>query len=515
MKDVELGYNVGWFLPIVALFKSFGTNFLLMRGWFFFLSTIAALCGWAIVRKLTRNEILALGAGLLLVVFPGSQFKNYIPLCCVANMLCLVHAAMGAEEVLVYLRRTALAGVVLGLTFLIRIDLGCLFTLLWCGAAFLLLFDSRRTFPRRLALSLATPAMLLGTIMVVHLPAWHWSHERGFSTEFTRQYRGWADLISGRAESVVARRADATPARQAGGGDANPNPRPAADRSTLPRVSWEVARSLEAPDKTVLFVLTYALPLLYFVLLALAAMACLRQVAAGDFSIASPSALALLALIGSLAAFPQFFFFRPDRPHLAEFMPGCFAATISAVALLAQRTARWVFGCVLALLFGLFGWFAFDHYSAGTIAARTKIKKNKRMLFEGENGVRVFVHEREFEKLEKVRKAVAAHSKPGDWLVCYPYQPGYNVMTNRSTYERELYQDNATAPRGWGRQAIARINDKKPAVVVIDDRAINQVEASKFSVWARRVHEHLRENYTLVETTGTVEIYARAAPSNP
>jgi hypothetical protein len=44
MRDVELGgYNVMWFWPIVALFKVCGINFLLMRAYFFALSTLAAL----------------------------------------------------------------------------------------------------------------------------------------------------------------------------------------------------------------------------------------------------------------------------------------------------------------------------------------------------------------------------------------------------------------------------------------------------------------------------------------
>jgi hypothetical protein len=512
MKDVELGYNVGWFLPIVALFKIFGTDFLLMRGWFFFLSTLTALCGWAVVRKLTCNDWIALGAGLLLVIFPGSQFKNYIPLCCVANALCVVHAVMGSEKDAAFLWRLALAGLVLGLTFLIRIDLGYLFTLLWLGVAFLFLFDCRRKLARRFVMALAIPSLLLSVVFALHLPVWFWSGQRGFSTEFARQYQGWADLIAGKAESVVSRRAEMAPVPPPG----TASGKPTVDRSTLPRVSWEVARSLVAPDKTILFILTYALPLFYLVLLVWAVMICVRQVLAGSFTPTSPPALALIVLISSLATFPQFFFFRPDRPHLAEFMPGCFVATLSATVLLAHGAVRWAFGGILALLFALFGWFAFDHYSAGTIAARAKIKKNKRMLFEGENGVRVLVHEREFEKLEKVRKAIASHSNPGEWLICYPYQPGYNVMTNRPTYERELYQDNATAPRGWGRQAIARIEEMRPAVVVIDDRAINQVDASKFSVWARRVHDYLRENYQLVETIGTIEIYARTAgPLDP
>jgi hypothetical protein len=236
----------------------------------------------------------------------------------------------------------------------------------------------------------------------------------------------------------------------------------------------------------------------------------------GSFTLDHPAMLGLLLLGGSLTTFPQFFFFRPDRPHLSEFMPGFVVATVSVFFLLKGRW-RWLVGGLMAIQFGFFAWFAFDHYSAGTIAARLNIKKNKRVWFEGDNGVRVLVHTKEREELETIRKAVVENSKPGDWLVCYPYQPGYNVMTNRPTYERELYQDNATAPAGWGRGAISRIEEKKPAVVIIDDRAINQVENSRFSKWAPRVHEYLRTNYELCAQADTIEVYRRrpeaAAPA--
>jgi hypothetical protein len=225
-----------------------------------------------------------------------------------------------------------------------------------------------------------------------------------------------------------------------------------------------------------------------------------------EFSLAHPGMVGLLLLGASLTTFPQFFFFRPDRPHLSEFMPGFIVASISVFFLLRNKW-RWAIAGLLAVQFAGFAWFAMDHYSAGTIAARTTIKKNKRALFQGENGVRVWVRATERDELETIRKTVAAHSKPGDWLVCYPYQPGYNVMTDRPTYERELYQDNATAPAGWGKRAIARIDEKKPAVVIIDDRAINQVDSSRFSQWAPAVYDHVRGKYQLGAKVNTVEVY--------
>lgn len=498
IRDVELGYNVGWYFPIVALFKMTGVNFLVMRGYFFALSTITALLGWLLVRRLTRNEWLALAVGLVLVFFPGSQFKNYNPLLVVANMLCIANAALAAGQTERRFRWSVVAGgLVLGLTLLTRIDLGFLFTLLWIGFLVLRLCEVGIPFARRAGAALVAAAILVAGVVATHTPAWLAAKSGGYAKEFTAQYGMWADYLGSQARTVTGTKAPAAAAASTA----------KVDRTTLPRMTWSAAGT--APDKRVLVFLTYLPPLAYVLLFAWLALRLAPAVMKGAFTIDDPASLALLLLIGSLAAFPQFFFFRPDRPHLSEFMPGYIVATVSAVALFSGR-ARWFIAALLAVQFGLYGWYALDHYSAGTIAARWSIKKNKRQLFTGENGVRVWVHkDKDFPELEGVRRAVEEHSKPGEWLVCYPYQPGYNVMTARPSYERNVYQDNATAPRGWPQRAIARIEEKKPAVVVIDDRAINKVEASRFSVWAAPVMEHLRAHYEPRAKFDTIEVFAR------
>lgn len=514
-KDVEPSYNVGWFWPIVLLFKYTGVNFIAMRGFFFALSTLCALWGWAIVRKVTRREWLAIVVGLALVIFPGSQFKNYIPMLCVANTLALISAALGAgPSVAGFWRRIVVGGLLVGVTLLVRIELGYFFATIWLGLIFLRMFD-QRTAPGfgRIGDAVAGAAILAAGIFLVVAPAGYAARTSGYGEEFLEQYGHMTDTISNRAESAVGQ-ADAKPADAATtAGEVKPA-KPAAkiDRTELKRVSWETFISFKNEDKWVLFILTY-LPVVVFVLLV--GWAALRTVVAifdGTFTLTHPGLLGLLLLGGSLTTFPQFFFFRPDRPHLSEFMPGFIVATVSVFFLLKGRW-RWVVAGLLAIQFGFFAWFAFDHYSAGTIAARTKIKKNKRKMFEGENGVRVLLHEKEYAEMETVRKAVMENSKPGEWLICYPYQPGYNVMTNRPTYERELYQDNATSARtrGWAKEAIARMESKKPAVVIIDDRAINQNESSRFSKWAPRLHEYLRTNYELCANVDTIEIYRRKA----
>jgi hypothetical protein len=160
----------------------------------------------------------------------------------------------------------------------------------------------------------------------------------------------------------------------------------------------------------------------------------------------------------------------------------------------------------------LFAWFALQHPSAGTIAARSK----RKIPFHGANGVDVLVQKKEFEFLDGVRKIVMAASNPGEFLICYPYQPGFNVMTDRPTYLQNVYVDNATQPRGWARATIAELESRRPAVIIIDDRAINKVDASRFSIWAAPVYEYIRAQYHRRDADHFpgVEIYSANAPTD-
>jgi hypothetical protein len=87
-------------------------------------------------------------------------------------------------------------------------------------------------------------------------------------------------------------------------------------------------------------------------------------------------------------------------------MPGFIVATACVTLLLRSRRARAFTAALLTVQFALYGWYALQHYSAGTIAARTTIKPGKRIFFDAANGVRVWVHKREFAKLEGVRRAI-------------------------------------------------------------------------------------------------------------
>lgn len=135
--------------------------------------------------------------------------------------------------------------------------------------------------------------------------------------------------------------------------------------------------------------------------------------------------------------------------------------------------------------------------------------------FVAANGVSVRAFKREAQTLTAIRAAVLKHSRADDFLICYPYMPGYNLMTNRRTYLHNVYVDNATRDADWMATSIRDIEERRPAVVVIDHRAINGSEASRFSRWAAPVHEYVKIHYARVAEiksadNSTIEVFAKS-----
>lgn len=141
----------------------------------------------------------------------------------------------------------------------------------------------------------------------------------------------------------------------------------------------------------------------------------------------------------------------------------------------------------------------------GTIDAR----KGRTQEFHAENGVHVFVSKREKKELEALHEVIRKHSKPGEYLVAYPYHPTINVLADRPTYERNVYVDNATRSRKWDREAIQRIKQYKPAVIAVSDWSINGTEESRFSAWASKTKTWIQTHYIYQGTYLEFEIYTR------
>jgi hypothetical protein len=538
--DLMLGYNVLWFYPVVALFWLFGVNVVAMKVFFFALATLSALLGYAIVEKVTGQRVYAFCVALILIALPSTSYRVYLPLLVMVNTFFLLRLIWTKSWLPI-----VLGGIVLGLTFLVRIDLGIFFSVLWLGTVCLRFIAPQEPGLKRWHVIPALTAIGLG-VLVVHWPVYLQAKANGFEGKFVQQYTNsyrimrdgilpghpkpaptnppvlpvaalpdnLPPVVDAPAAITAPATVPATPAEPVVIAAPVVPPAPAASRTTLGRKPLEQiwqAKKLKA--KMGAFVI-YAPILSLGALLVWGLVAGLRQLSLRQPD-AYPRVLTVLVLVGgALTLFPQFFGFRPDLSHLAEFMPGFVVATAACGYYVFQelrsrkgiaRGVAVVLCSLLALHVSVWVVYAFPQRGAGSIA----LGRGRNVPFRAENGVDILVNAEEFAGYSAIRDTISAHSKPGEYVVCYPYSPGINVLSNRPTYEWSLYVDNAIRSRDFDARTIAKIVANNPAVIVLNDWAVNRSADSRFSVWAQPTQEYVQKHYVLAGTYLDYQIYTR------
>lgn len=518
MVDMFLGYNVMWFYPVAWVFELTGPNYLALRFFFFALCTVTGVMAFYVVRRVTGLGWLATVVALGPVLIPGMMFRNYMGFLAMLNMLLLLQAYVFEHNTVGRQRAwMAAAGAALGLTYLVRIDLGAFFTAITLGLIVLYPLGKRGEFGRRLRQAVWGLLLTAGLFVLTHAPFYWDAHRRGYAEPFTSQYTNWINLVRYLAELELAKRtAPSAPSAPAEAGAANPAETVARDVEAdeyLQKQSWKDFFDAESFYDRAFVLITY-LPVPVALLIVLpAGMVLLVALARGNFPMRT-EALAVLITTGSaLTLFAQYFFFRPDTPHLSEFMVP-FMVAMACAMWTAVRWARgrrsvavWA-GIVIVFCLtntGLYFYHSYPKESAGTIAAARK--RNTELV--AENGVRVFLKRQEKEELQALCDLVKTHSRPGDYLVSYPYSPTVNLMTDRPSFEYNLYVDNAHNVSSFHEESLGEFARYQPAVIVIDNRAINKTEASRFKNWAAQTYAWIRENYTYAGTFRRQELYFR------
>jgi hypothetical protein len=543
IKDTTLNYNVMWFYPVAWLFKVTGPDYVALRVYFFALCTISGLLGFLIVRRVTRLGWLSLGVGLLILTIPGMQFRNYMALLPLLNVWALLNAFVLRDT-----RRRWLwfvvAGLALGLTFLVRIDIGLFFTAIYAGLAALYPFGVRGQFWKRLPIAAGGGVLCALAAAAIHWPFYADAQRRGFGPEFVSQYtRIWSYIEYEAGKRFGPKQAEARPSMM---------PRHAprlipVHFQKAPKNWAQLVREARAKQNQklhqgrpredlrslfnqpsfydALFVIILYLPILVGGLIFVAmggalAWAILKR----DADLKEHALVGLVTLGAALTLFPQYFFFRPDTPHLSEFMVPFLVAMTCASFFAARRAlstrsglariAGWSFVALCLVSEGLYFAHSFPKDSAGTIAA----KRKRTYEVVADNGVRVLVKRRERPWLQKLHDTIVRYSAPGEWVVTFPYSPTINFMTNRPSYLKDLYVDNATAGKHFTQEKIAELEEFRPAVIVIDQRDINHTEISRFKRWAAPFYNYIRAHYVAVGKFDSNEVYVRpdkaaAAPS--
>jgi len=538
--DTFLGYNLLWFYPVVALFKIFGPSYTALRIFFFVLSTITGLLSFRLVRKATDSTIVALLTGLLVLVIPGQMFRNYMAFMVVLNMTVFLSAfVFPARTTIIRLLWMAACGISLAIAWLIRVDVGFFLTCIWLGL--ILIYPLRtgsslRLFPR---IGLATAGLLLGGMMflLTHLPFYLDASRHGFAPEFQGQYAQWPAMIQFQGNRVVGIIVQSTeeifahhekppvlqkttaPSSSIAPSSATPavtNP-VSKEKETQLAPTTLARRSLSASTaRDRMLSLNLYLPVLLAGLLAMGSLmgwfiAFVRHDEKGQQTM-----LLLLTCLGcSLTLFPQYFFWRPDMVHLSEFMVPMTVTLILSLfitgralisANLVMRIGLGGFSLLAVLTLLLYYINACQSQSSGGIAASVK----KRVEFHGANGVNVLLTPDEFRDTSAIYRIITAVSAPGEYLVCYPYNPEINFMTDRPSYEYNFYIDNAmVSSEQFYTQTVAKIAKYHPVVFVITNWEINNTEESKFQNWAAKTYNYIASNYTLAYRHGIVEVFVR------
>lgn len=527
--DTFLGYNVMWFYPIVGLFYLFGPDYVALRLFFFAICTLGGILAFLTVRRSTHSGLYALLVSSLVILIPGMLFRNYMPFLGLVNMYCLLQAYVFAQP---SRRRTALwmvvAGAVLGMTYLFRIELGFFFSIITLGLAVLYPLGVRGQFIRRIPLAKFGVLAAVVMSLLVHLPVYLDAKARGFDQAFLNQYKDWYGLVSTGLKQQLglhpAKKQKAEVAGQPAPASSSPAPvvqqeaAPVVDKNVLQRPpisdAWKLPRFYDRA-----FVIISYLPVLVSVLVLGVGGVVFFVSLCRKWPESREVSLTLLTALGcSLTLYPQFLFFRPDTPHLSEFMAP-FLVTLGLViwhsARVLPRYPAWPVRAFLVSLIllcgvsiGLYFYHTMPKESGGTIAA----KKKRNVRFQALNGVDVYLSKKEIGDYQAIFDAIVQNSERGDYVVCYPYAPTINFMTDRPSYEHNQYVDNATSSSKFHRDTLAEIDKYQPAVIVIDNRDINQSDSSRFAVWAAETYRYIQENYRHLGTYRRQEIYVRKTP---
>ena len=491
--DVEPGYGLLWFYPIAVLFKIFGASLLVLRIWFISVGFAACLISYALLLRLTHKPLVAFLVAALVLLFPGSGYRTYIPLLVIAGayVLCLYDARTLRPTVPAWLALTA-NGVYLGITFLIRGDIATVYS----GIFILIhaLAALQAAVRERNALKLLQfSTRLVGVAIVavgVGLPFATQAWSNGYLDAFLQQYSYFAKAV---IPIIQARFVDLSSVSVGRVADSA--------GTLLPRASL---RSIFWPGHTQWALLTYA-PLMVLIFVgAHIWLDLFRQRSEQPAAVSTRGCnMHLIALsLGAFSAFPQFFVFRPDITHLSEFIPGFIvlcgyllfmmgkSVGKSAVSIHVSQVAFYMLSLLCVVYLGAYAALYPDGFN---------LRRDRTTKLLIEDRLDVYVNPWEYQVLNELNTIIRKESRPSDYVLCFPYCPGINFAADRPTLQRVLYVDDAllvTQPN-WIKEMETEIKEKKPRVIVIWNWDINATPISRFSVWAAPLYHFISETYEL------------------
>ncbi|MCX6960261.1 MAG: hypothetical protein NTW91_08290 [Verrucomicrobia bacterium] len=507
-----------------------------MRIYFCLLATLSGLAAYLTVRLATRKSFLAAATGLLVILMPGVIGRNYMGLLGNLGMLTIL------GTFILPLRRTPLQilwmvalGISISLAWLIRIDLGFFQTTLFLLTAVLFILKPEPGILRRLGLAATATALLCASFVAIQGPVYRDAAQRGFGRQLAEQYWIWPSMLRSEALHLLSQctKPHIPVTASTAAPTASPSPTQkgqAPEESSASSASYNETSLNRPPLRDILhapkfkdrtFALLIYLPIpVSLLFIGWGGVLILSSLITRNLARWKNGAVLLVSTGSALVLFPQYFFWRPDMMHLAEFMVPFMVTLVIGLYLAASRwpdSSRWKRVLLFLIMIpatidlGLYAIKGWQTDGAGSIAASRK----RHLEFTALNGIHVKLNPQEFSRSVLLRDSILSHSKKGDYVVCYPYFPMVNFMTDRPSYEYNLYADNAIPPERFFSDAVANMRKYRPAVIVIGTGNVNSTEASRFQNWASKTYAYIKEHYSLVASKDEMEIYASKPATTP
>ena len=195
-----------WFYPVSWLFKLTGPDYTALRIFFFSLCTLTGVLAFLVVRRVSGNGCYSVLIALGPVLIPGMLFRNYMAFIVMLNMLVLLEAwVFEQSKRLRQICWMTAAGAVLGLTYLLRIDLGAFFTAMTAGLFVLYPFGQKEGFARRLRLAAGGAMVTAMMFCATHAPIYFDAVRRGYADAFVAQYTSWLGMVRYLASQEMAK----------------------------------------------------------------------------------------------------------------------------------------------------------------------------------------------------------------------------------------------------------------------------------------------------------------------
>lgn len=462
---IRFGYGLLWHKLGEWLFLFTGPSHTAVRALFFAVLGGTAVLLWTTLRQLGVSAFLAgMAAALALVVpaYPATAFYGFCTLLNVAAQLPLARRGKTATAA-----DTLLPALALSVTFQIRADFGYVFAV----PLALLILDASVAGPS--GTRMGCFARLAGTALAMaaagHAPLILLAIKGAYLDLVVAEYLRYPKAVA----LIILRLLHLEPAAAGGAGTLL--------QRVSPRALW-----LGPPDQAGLALLIYGCPAVIAAFAAFEAIALVRTPRGARGPRARVDGV---ILIGALASFPHYFLYRPDLPHLANFMPGFLVvAPLFASRWWGAATAgRWrgaalPGGFAILTLPLVYLWMGLSGPGTGSPV----LAQGRTVPFDGPNGVHVRLTADEHALLTALRDVILANSRPGDRIVCLPFCPGLAFLTERRMLLREHYVDDSllvTDP-GWIERSIALTDAERPPVVVTFDWPLNGTELSRVRNWA-------------------------------